>query len=102
MVLGPISLSWSTTTGATEYDVLRGGLGLLRDSADFAVATTDCLASAVVALDTPHGSDPAPGAAFWYLVRPRSCTATGGWDSAGTGQVAGRDGGIAASGAECP
>jgi hypothetical protein len=45
---------------------------------------------------------PFPGEAFFYLVRPVTASGPASYDSAGPGQIEGRDLEIAASGHGCP
>jgi hypothetical protein len=45
---------------------------------------------------------PLPGEAFFYLVRPVTLSGPGSYDSAGPGQIEGRDLEIADSGHGCP
>ncbi|MGD8376661.1 MAG: sialidase family protein [Acidobacteriota bacterium] len=93
-------LDWQAVAGAAYYDVVHGGLDVLRTAGgDFAVATHGCDAAGVAGLGaraTPSFED------AWFLVRPGFCSATGSYDTGAPGQAASRDGGIAASGNDCP
>jgi hypothetical protein len=95
-------LSWSGPNGATEHDVVRGDLGVLRSSGgDFSAATLDCTAN-----DDPFGStlfapSPAPAQGFWFLARAADCGG-GTYDSGGPSQVAPRDAGLDAAVNGCP
>jgi Putative collagen-binding domain of a collagenase len=95
-------LAWLPVFGALAFDAVRGDLATLRSSGgDFGLATDDCLVAAdpTTVLDDPE--TPPPGGGFWYLVRPRSCSA-GTYDSGYPGQVETRDPEIEGSSQSCP
>lgn len=96
-------LVWEPVFFVTGHDVVRGDLAALRASGgDFAAAVESCLAPSAPGTAVDLGSDPAPGAAWWYLARARNCAGTASWDTAGAGQAAPRDAALAASPASCP
>ena len=95
-------LSWTTVAGATAYDVIRGDLIALHQSGgDFTNATRLCLGDDAAATSLPYSGVPAPGQAFWFLVRAVTSSQVGTYDSGGTGQVGSRDAEIEASPLAC-
>ncbi|MDH3628021.1 MAG: hypothetical protein OES25_10235 [Acidobacteriota bacterium] len=99
---GMTQLDWAPLPGATGFDVTRGDLGLLRSSGgNYTGSILDCVEDNTPAVSALHGGDPAPGEAFWFLVRAADCGG-GTYDGAGPSQAAPRDAGIANSGAGCP
>ncbi len=95
-------LVWAPVFGSLAYDVVRGDLDMLRSTAgDFAASTQDCLGPAQPTATVDDPDVPPLDDGFWYLVRPRSCSA-GTYDSGYAGQVAPRDPGILSSGRACP
>ena len=106
VVLGPgaDAIEWTPAGGASGYDVVRIGAGLLRSSGgDFAAAALGCAADDV---PSPQASDPqipSSGDAFLYVVRSvGECALPGTYDSGGAGQIGNRDGGIEAAALTCP
>jgi hypothetical protein len=96
-------LSWTAIAGATGYDVVRGGLGALRQTAgDFTTSTEECLANDLPDTSLPYAAMPSPGQGFWFLTRGMNCGGNGSYDSGASSQVGQRDGEIAASGSGCP
>lgn len=68
--LGGNVIGWGPPGLGDGYDVVRGELGLLRDSGgDFGVAGRECLAGATDAAAIDYKPIPLPGDAFWFLVR---------------------------------
>src|SRR5262245_14256461 len=94
-------LAWVPVSGAVEYDVVRGDVGLLH-LGGFQAATQACLADNIQATSMDPGPDPAPGTAYWYLVRPCNCVGSGSYDTGAASQVGSRDAGINASPQACP
>jgi hypothetical protein len=96
-------LSWSSLQGATWYDVVRGDVSTLsRTGGDFTAATLECLANDLAATSTTSTVAPAPGQAFWFLVRGCNCAGHGTYDSGAPAQVGSRDAEINASTVACP
>ena len=100
-----VSLSWVAVSGASTYDVVRGGLNALRSSnGNFQTATQACVANdtAGTSYTTTTGATPSVGDGFWFLVRGSNCGGAGTYDSGAPKQVGSRDAGINASGNSCP
>jgi hypothetical protein len=98
-----VVILWSSTPGTTAYDVVVGSVSRLSQTkGDFSVATSQCLADNLPGTTFTSTPVPLPGEAFFYLVRPLTPSGPGSYDSAGPGQVEGRDLEIAASGRGCP
>jgi hypothetical protein len=96
------ALSWSTVSGASAYDVLRGDAGTLVSSGgNFSQAVTACLADNMAGLNTTDATVPQAGAAFFYLLRAVNCGG-GSWEAGDPAQVAPRGPSIAASPLACP
>jgi hypothetical protein len=97
-----VLLTWTAVSGATSFDVVRGGLSALRSThGDFNTATQACSANNTTATSLTTSEGLTPGNGYWYLVRGSTCGAAGTYDD-GT-QVASRDAGINASGnRSCP
>jgi hypothetical protein len=100
--VGASSLSWGPAVCDVGYDVVRGCLDCLRAWGDFSLATVDCLANDVASTTIPFADDPASGSGFWFLARRVGGAGSGTYDTTSPAQVASRDAGIAASGADCP
>ncbi len=97
------AFSWTSLPGATGYDVSRGSLSALHaSSGDFAVATTDCMESALSATNTTDADAPTTGDGFWYLVRGMTCGGRGTFDTGAPSQAGSRDPGIQLSANTCP
>jgi hypothetical protein len=100
---GQATLSWTSVSGATGYDVTRGSLVPLRLSGgDFSVSTTSCVANNLGATTIDHALAPTAGQGFWYVIRALNCGGNASYNSGAPKQVASRDAGIAASGNGCP
>ncbi len=100
---GAATLSWTSVSAATGYDVARGSLQTLRTSGgNFSTATTSCLGNDVAATTINDLQSPAAGQGFWYVLRAESCGGNASYNSTSPRQVASRDAGIAASGHACP
>ena len=93
-------VTWSWPSGASSFDVVRGGLQALRSSGgNFTFATQICIAKRVAWQGASDAAVPSPGDGYWYLVRATNC-GTGTYDD-GT-QIDARDAEIAASPNSCP
>jgi hypothetical protein len=100
---GAATLSWTSVSGATGYDVTRGSLVTLRSTlGNFTTATTNCLGNDVAATTVNDLQSPAVGQGFWYVLRAVSCGGGASYDSGSPKQVGSRDAEIAASGLGCP
>jgi hypothetical protein len=100
---GATRLEWAPTTDASAYDVVRGDLWtLLHSAGDFAAATHECLADGLTQTWLRHPGRPAPGQAWWYLVRGVNCGGPGTYDVPAGSLHASRDAGVAAAGYDCP
>jgi hypothetical protein len=96
-------LWWGPRGEALSYDVIRGDLSALRDTAgDFSQAMVECLAGGHLDPFFSYSVPPDPGEGFWFLSRRRTLTGGLSYDTCGTAQAGPRDAGIAASGADCP
>ena len=101
-------LHWSDPV--TSYDIVRGGLGLLRESnGDFAIATERCRVDDVIGQSFDDAELPEAGEGFWYFVRwdqsegfPEWGAQTYNEDTARRAhQAVNRDAGIKASTQDC-
>ena len=98
-----VLLSWNALSGATSFDVVRGGLSVLRSSnGNFQSATQACLVNDTTATSFTATGTPSVGDGFWFLVRAGNCGGHGTYDSDGPTQTGLRDPEIAASGNDCP
>lgn len=97
------TLSWDATPGADTYDLIRGDLATLAQTAgEFSQAVETCLAASHAGTSWDDPEEPAPGAGWFYLVRARGCgDQPGSYDSNGPSQSTSRDDSIAASPAAC-
>jgi len=96
-------LVWSEVAGAIGYDVVRGDVRtLVRTGGSYAEATTVCLGDDLPVTQLEDPEIPPPESGFWFLVRPVAAGGPGTYDTALASQVAPRDEGIEASGANCP
>jgi hypothetical protein len=101
--VGRDSLSWTSSQGAIEYDVVRGDLEtLVAGGGDFVSATEACVADARDSTDVPFDGEPDPGAGFWILVRGVSSEGPITYEALYPSQVDLRDDEIAGSGTDCP
>jgi hypothetical protein len=97
------TISWTAATGATGYDLVRGGLASLRASGgNYTVATGACLADDTPSMIAADGVPPPAGDGFWYLARGVSCGGNGTYDSGAPSQAGNRDAEINASANGCP
>jgi len=91
--------------GTLDYDVVRGDLQTLRDTAgDFEAATMDCLAdnTYMTSVDLTE-DDPEPGESFWYLARAGFVGyVSGSYGACASSQLAPRDAGLDQSSVGCP
>ncbi|ANM31031.1 hypothetical protein ABI59_17815 [Acidobacteria bacterium Mor1] len=96
-------VDWCTTPRATGYDLIRGDLDALRSTGgDYSVATSECLADDSLAGGVAYPDAPPPGSGYFFFARRGTRDGAGSYDGPGPGQIAPRDGGIAASGSGCP
>jgi hypothetical protein len=94
-------IAWTTVSGSSGYDVVRGNLTILRDTGgDFTAAIEVCLADDAASSPLEDAGTLRPGEAVFYLVRADGCS--GSWNSGGPAQQGDRDPEIAASPAACP
>jgi hypothetical protein len=94
---------WLNQSGTTASDLVRGDLGLLYSTqGDYTAALSACLRNDVPAASYLDLDIPAPGEAFWYLVRPIGCGVPGSYDEGVASQVGSRDAEIAAAAGSCP
>jgi hypothetical protein len=85
------------------YDLVRGGLGELRDSlGDFAAATNACLANDVSATTVANADTPAEGTGLWHLVRGVGRSGELTYQDLDPSQSGARDAEIDASASSCP
>jgi subtilisin-like proprotein convertase family protein len=97
------AISWTSMTGATGYDLLRGDLHLLRSTAgDFTQATAQCVDNDNSGTSFPYSSEPGPGEAHWFLVRGDSGAAVRTYESFFTSQSGLRDDEISSAAVHCP
>lgn len=78
------ALTWDRPAAgtATVYDLLRG------DADQFPVGQgpqESCLATGISTNTAPTPDAPAPGTAFWYLVRARNVCGTGSYGTTSSG-----------------
>jgi hypothetical protein len=100
--LDAMGLSWDPLDGADGYDVVRGDLTRLRNSAgDWSLAVDACVADDTTATSEPLVGTPAPGEGWWVLVRAVRAGTPTSWDTAGGTQVGTRDDGLRTA-AACP
>jgi hypothetical protein len=94
-------VEWAPVAAARTYDVVFGDLGLLRSSGgNFTTATLGCVTTGMASTSVDFAAVPAPGQAFWVLVRGDNCAGNGTYDGE-TGQVGSRDTEIDASPYSC-
>ena len=98
-----ITFTWSAEPQAERYDVVRGDVvTLLAAGGDFGASLLACVEDDSVDTSALDELGPAPGAAFYYLVRAERACRSGTYDDGGAGQVGDRDAGVAASPSRCP
>jgi parallel beta-helix repeat protein len=102
LAVGTAGLSWTSCEGADSYDLLWGDLNVLRQSGgNFGASVLGCLGQ-VPDLGASHADTPAPGGAWWYLVRAVGSNAAGTYDaSSDPTQAAPRDASIETSPYAC-
>lgn len=90
-------LAWSdqfgTTGPGTRYDVVRGKLDELDGTG---LAAARCIGAALFRAEALDGSVPAPGEAFYYVVRAQNQAGISGWGTTA------RDAQVGASSDSCP
>ncbi len=100
---GGTAMSWTAVSGAFKHDVVRGDVAtLLATAGDFTSATNVCMGDEIPGTSTLEQATPAPGEAWWYLVRGSNCAGNGTYDSGVPGQQGSRDSEIDAAGGACP
>jgi hypothetical protein len=100
---GAATLTWTSVSFATGYDVVRGGLQTLRTTlGDFSAATTNCLGNDLGATTVNDLQSPTVGQGFWYALRAENCGGGASYNSGASSQIGSRDAEIAASGHACP
>jgi hypothetical protein len=73
--------SWTAVPGATGYDTIRGILSLLRaTSGSYAQSIELCVFNDLTDTTFQDNAAPAPGEAWWFLVRPVNCGGNGSYD----------------------
>ncbi len=96
------TLTWSVTTNAQQYDVVRGVLSSLVVAGNFTASLNACIAPNSLGLTVNDTQIPPTGDGYWYLVRAESPAGPGTYDEATGGQQGSRDAEIAASAQRCP
>jgi hypothetical protein len=92
------AIAWDPDPPATAFEVVRGDLGTLRSSGGaYQAAVDECVADDMSADTVPFQLSPAPGHAYWFLVR----TEGGSYDAWDLTPAAPRDPGIDASPVSC-
>jgi N-acetylneuraminic acid mutarotase len=100
---GTVLISWTAVPSAAAYDVVRGGLNLLRSSGgNFTTATQACLANDRGATSVFDPTAPPAADGFWYLLRGLSCGGPGTYNESVPSQIGSRDIEISASPNTCP
>ena len=102
---GPDTLMWDPEPVAQTYDVVYGDLGsLLASGGDFGASLLGCLSDDTPGTSIPvdPGVSPAPGQAYFFLVRGGNCIGPGTWNDTYPGPVQfDRDAGINGSALSC-
>jgi pimeloyl-ACP methyl ester carboxylesterase len=101
MSVDPTTLSWTSITGATAYDLVAGDVGSLR-TGGYAAATLACVRNDLTDTFLYLPVTPPLGRAYWFLVRAANCRGNGTYDGGDAAQAGSSDPGIAASGRDCP
>jgi len=97
------TIRWDVEPLADRYEVLKGDLVSLRQSAgDFTVSLTECLESDSLDAQSADGLDPGSGQGFYYLARALRDCKLGTCDTGHPAQQESRDVEIDASGNSCP
>ncbi len=93
-------VSWTHDVRATQYDLIRGNLGVMRQQG-FADSQLRCLMSGAQAT-VDDGAVPDPGHGFYYVARGASCIGdVGTYDTSGEGQAGPRDDELQGPDAKC-
>ena len=98
IVMNQTGPTWTPLAGAVLYDVVRGRL----TQGAFITSDETCIASRTTGSSATDTAAPLPGAAFWYLVRGRSCAAYGTWNSGDPAQAGSLDAEINGAPGACP
>jgi len=97
------ALSWLPVVDAVGFDVVVGDLGALHASGgDFSAAATQCVGNDFESTTTSFTDVPAPGEAFWFVVRYCDDRGAESYDSDMSSQSSSRDPGINTSVGACP
>jgi len=97
------ALSWLPVNGALGFDVVGGDLGALRASGgDFSTSVPQCVTDDLADTTTPFDTVPAPGEAFWFVVRYCDQDGAESYDDDMSSQPRSRDPGINTSVGACP
>jgi gingipain R len=103
LTVTPDSLSWTEVEGAVFYDVVRGDLETLSQTAgDFSLATETCVVNDVGGTLVDLSEIPPAGTGHWYLVRGVSTTGPMTFQALYDSQVGLRDPEIDAAIGTCP
>ncbi len=96
-------LSWLPVLGADGFDVVTGGLRALRSSGgDFTTTVPQCVGDDIAGTTTSFDAVPAPGEAFWFVVRYCDAGGAESYDDDLSSQQGSRDPGIDGSPGSCP
>src|SRR5262245_38031998 len=80
-------LSWTASLEAATYDIVQGGLAMLRSANGFQAATQACSGNDTSGTSLTIGGTPAVGDGTWFLVRGHNCAGAGTYDSGAPNQV---------------
>jgi hypothetical protein len=95
-------LSWAAVPGATAYDVISGDLTELRGAHGYQFLNQAfCVGDDVSGPTFTSNSNPTPGNAFWWVIRPLNCDGDGTYGSGSPKERPGRDLEIGASFYSC-
>jgi hypothetical protein len=96
---GSVRLQWGSLTCASSYDVTRGDLTMLKNSAgNFISSTMGCAMDNTTNTSLTYHGSTSPGS--WFLVRGNGCSP--GYDEMDSSQIGSRNAEIGASGTACP
>jgi hypothetical protein len=96
-------LTWSRSSEQRAFDVVRGNLATLRNSAgNFTSSLEACIEDGALENSSIDIGAPGSGVKWYYLVRAVGCAANGSYDENSPSQQGTRDPEIAASPATCP
>jgi len=104
LLVGQEALLWTRPhrRPSAVFDVVRGDLGLLRETAgDFTASTLDCLSEDQEPVFMSLGDEPAAGEGYWMLVREVVDAVNETYDESSGSQIGFRDSEIDAAGGAC-